>query len=386
MLKVDSSNINQGGKLLLMRAVILVCVMSVTLLSACAPQPVVESKRFFWPLPVPGVEPKIEYVGFYQSDEDVVTDKHAWADTYILGEYEAYSLFSSPFGVGTHSGQRLFVTDTSRRIVVVLDLVKEEVRVLKDQNGESHHLLSPTSVSEAADGSVLVVDSVMGRVFKYDANERYAGTVSDHLDLSRPIALTVDNKTQRLYLVDIGAHNVVIADLSGNLISKFGERGHSAGEFNFPIDIDLDEEGNVYVLDSLNFRVQVFSPEGKYLYQFGEQGTVAGAFRMPKGIAVSPEGFVCVTDALSHKFVVFDKKGEYLMTIGDRAYHLDGDTVSPGGFYLPKDIHADSNGGLWVVDSLNKMVHKFQYLTDDYLRKFPIDPDQVYFPKGVKFN
>ena len=87
---------------------------------------------------------------------------------------------------------------------------------------------------------------------------------------------------------------------------------------------------------------------------------------MPKGITVSTDGIVYVTDSLSHKFVVFNKEGDFLMTVGDRAYHLDKGEVSPGGFYLPKDIHVDINGGVWVVDTLNKMVHKFQYLNDDY--------------------
>ena len=82
----------------------------------------------------------------------------------------------------------------------------------------------------------------------------------------------VDDRNGLVYIVDIGAHNVVVLDQHGTFLFKFGERGSEVGQFNFPSDIALDEEGNVYVLDSLNFRVQVFSPSGDFLREFGEQG------------------------------------------------------------------------------------------------------------------
>ena len=103
---------------------------------------------------------------------------------------------------------------------------------------------------------------------------------------------------------------------------------------------------------------------------FGEQGTASGSFRMPKGIGVDASGHVYVSDALAHRFVVFDLEGEYLLTVGGKQRYRK--SVSPGGFYLPRGIDADDNDTVWVVDSLNRSLHRFQYLNEEFLEMHPV--------------
>jgi sugar lactone lactonase YvrE len=366
-----------------LRKIVLPAVAALLFLSACAQQKNNTINRYFWPLPVAGTSPQVEYIDFYQSDYDVKLDSASWADENVWGQFPPRAIFFNPFDVSSYSGDRVFVTDLSSRRVLILDRENREVRELKDMNGETHPLLQATSVAASADGSVYVVDTLMAKVFKYDAEEHLIAKLSDGLFLSRPVAVAVDDRHGLVYVVDVGAHNVVVSDQQGTLLFKFGERGSEVGQFNYPTDIALDKEGNVYVLDSLNFRVQVFSPSGEFLREFGEHGTSPGSFQIPKGIAVSTQGHVYVTDALSNKFVVFDTEGNYLLTLGDKAYHLDDEEVTPGGFYAPRGIDVDVNGAIWVVDGMNKMVHQLQYLTEDYLNKFPIVPEQVYFPPGT---
>jgi hypothetical protein len=88
---------------------------------------------------------------------------------------------------------------------------------------------------------------------------------------------------------------------------------------------------------------------------------------------------VYVTDSRANRFVIFDLAGNFLLSIG--AKHLVGEGfVAPGGFYLPQGVAADRSGGIWVVDSLNRMVHQFQYLDETYLREHPIDPAEIFLP------
>ncbi len=362
------------------RTTIVLHLLMAFFMSSCAPHVETVSKRYFWPLPVNNVDPKVEYIAFYQSTEDVLDKSYGWMDEYVLGKFPPVALFSSPYGVGSFSGQRVFVSDTEEHKVLVLDRKANEIRDLKDAEGKSYFFAAPLGVCETADGYVYVADSFRSQVHKFNPKERLVDSFGGESVLKRPVSVAVYDKL--VYILDVGAHQVVVFDDQGNLMYTFGGRGNDPGQFNFPTDIDLDQDGNVYVLDALNFRVQVFSPSGDFIREFGEQGTELGSFRIPKGLAVSAQGHVYVTDSLSHRFVVFDLKGQYLLTLGDRSYALNKGEISPGGFYMPRDIAVDSNGGIWVVDGLNKMVHHFQYLTEAYLSKYPISREQIFVPRA----
>lgn len=53
-------------------------------------------------------------------------------------------------------------------------------------------------------------------------------------------------------------------------INAFGTVGSEPGQFNQPIDVEVDEDDNIYVMDSINSRVQVFDKDGEFLTEFGE--------------------------------------------------------------------------------------------------------------------
>lgn len=64
---------------------------------------------------------------------------------------------------------------------------------------------------------------------------------------------------ERIYVTEDVDHQVVILEEDGSVLGTFGAEGSAAGQFQFPGDIDVDDAGLVYVADSFNHRVQVFS-------------------------------------------------------------------------------------------------------------------------------
>lgn len=151
---------------------------------------------------------------------------------------------------------------------------------------------------------------------------------------------------------------------------EWGELGVDLGQFNHPRGLAVGPEGDVYVVDSDNHRVQVFDDQGTFLRAWGSrcdlstgQGCVDpdgdgplapgdSQFLEPWGVAVSGDGRVYVADTWTHRLQVSDidgafqaKWGSYGQTASE-AYHL----------YGPRDIAVDTAGRVFVTDTGNKRV------------------------------
>ncbi|MFQ5946834.1 MAG: 6-bladed beta-propeller, partial [Anaerolineae bacterium] len=140
----------------------------------------------------------------------------------------------------------------------------------------------------------------------------------------------------------------------------WGELGQSEGEFNQPRDLDFDTEGNLYIADSLNHRIQVFDPDGGFIREWGGAGSGPGEFTEPWGVAVDREaGRIYVADTWNHRVQVFTLLGRFINAWG---FHNDSRDVAgadPLGFFGPRDVAVDANGDVWVTDTGNKRLVKF---------------------------
>jgi DNA-binding beta-propeller fold protein YncE len=83
--------------------------------------------------------------------------------------------------------------------------------------------------------------------------------------------------------------------------------------FHYPTNVALSPEGDLYVCDGYgNARVHKFSADGRLLFSWGEPGSAPGQFRIPHGIAVDRQGQVYVADRENSRIQVFDSDGKYL--------------------------------------------------------------------------
>ena len=141
-------------------------------------------------------------------------------------------------------------------------------------------------------------------------------------------------------------------------LATWGYRGNAPGQFNGPRGVTTDAEGNIYVADTYNHRVQVFGPDGAFLRQWGSEGVLPGQFKEPWGIGVAPNGDVYVADTWNHRIQVFDREGKLL-----RAWGQFGEVASPYDspalFYGPRDVAFAPDGSFYVSDTGNKRVIKY---------------------------
>src|SRR2546426_229589 len=73
-------------------------------------------------------------------------------------------------------------------------------------------------------------------------------------------------------------------------VLKWGSWGFGPGQFEYPYGLAADAQGNVYVADKGNDRIQKFRGDGTFIRQWGGGGSDPGQFDGPTGIAISADG------------------------------------------------------------------------------------------------
>jgi tripartite motif-containing protein 71 len=130
---------------------------------------------------------------------------------------------------------------------------------------------------------------------------------------------------------------------SGGTLGQFGSFGSGDGQFDFPSGIAIDPSGDVWVLDSENYRVQEFSPTGEYLKQFGEEGEGPGKLGWALGLAISG-GNLYLSEPYAGRVQEFSASGAYVRAFDEKGAGLGESNVPYGIASEP------GTGDLYVVE------------------------------------
>jgi len=241
----------------------------------------------------------------------------------------------------------MYVTDINR--IRVFDFSKKKYYVIGKGT-----LRNATGIAVSSDGTVYVADSGLKKVLIKKPNEPKAIIIGgDKID--GPGGMTIDESRGRFLVADAKRHVVVAFSLDGKFIRDIGQRGDAPGTFNIPYDVEVDDDGYIYVMDSGNFRVQILDPEGRYVTEFGGVGAAPGLFSRPKGIAIDSDGYIYAVDAAFGNFQIFDAEGNVYLAVGENG-------SAPSNFLLPFGIAIDKEEKIYVVDQMNRRVQIFERL------------------------
>ena len=174
-----------------------------------------------------------------------------------------------------------------------------------------------------------------------------------------------------LYILDTGNHQVLHMTTDGQLINSWGEFGSAdggdaaPGRFNEPWGIAISPEGEIFIADTWNHRIQKFDDEGNFLTTWGHFGQreSSDAFWGPRDVVVDQNGHVYVSDTGNKRIAVFDTEGTFITEFGEVGF---GD----GQFDEPSGLALDIEGNLYVADTWNQRIQVFSPDVDGVAQYF----------------
>jgi DNA-binding beta-propeller fold protein YncE len=334
-------------------------LLLVLLPAACFPQRAAEREplpEILWPLPPE--RPRIVFVNSFSRPEDMDMKEGGLKSFFSLFYQQERKDIVKPYGIETDGAGRHFVVDTSEKKVHVFD--KGNMVYYSFPENETS-FKKPIDIAVGKDGYVYVTDSVDGvvKIFK-ENGKKFVGEIGRHV-LGRPSGLAINEKKNELMVVDTLSSQVVIYHIDNKEFKgTIGRDGSEEGAFHYPTNIFVSRDGDIFISDSLNFRIQVFSADREFIRSFGKAGNGPGFFSRPRGVAVDSDGNIYVVDALFDNVQVFDSEGMLLMDFGGPGYGY-------GEFWLPSGIYIDSKDRIYVSDTYNKRVQVFQYIKNGEL-------------------
>jgi DNA-binding beta-propeller fold protein YncE len=343
----------------------LMCLVMVGVAGCVAVKPPTTKKKHvqtIWPEPPDPPRFAFDWVIFGSASVEPVTEDQKLQEALLGRSGRRNEPFGKPYAITVNKG-RIFVSDSVSRAVRVFDAPSGTYFVIGAPNEENHaaRLMKPLGIDTDAQGTLYVMDATLKQVKVYSRDGEYLRTLLKPGDIDRPSSVTVDPDGERIYVVDIGGpqsenHRVRVYNATtGEHLFDIGKRGSGPGEFNLPRDVAIAPNGDLYVSDGGNFRIEVFDHNGKFLRTFGEIGKQLGNFGRPKELAIDKDGNVYVIDAAFGNFQIFNSEGQLLMFIGERS-NING----PGKYMLPSGIAVDEDGRVYAVDQWFKKVDIFR--------------------------
>lgn len=299
------------------------------LLTACGSQPVSKGPKhsvFYPPLPQ---QPRIQYLTTITTEEDIAGKKKQDLSSFLIGGTSRNRLLR-PYAVA-HEKDFIYVTDAKFKKIVTIDLKKATMGFFPSERMGT--LAEPMGLFVDADGSKYVADLGRGQVIVYDSQNKYLRTYGAPNEY-KVTDVVVDG--ERVYVCENGTHEILVLDkASGKVVQRIGGRGQEEGKFRFPSFLSLDQDGNLFVTDPLNFRVQMFNRNGDFVRFFGYPEAGPGGMVRPKGHVVSRDGKLYIADAGMEIVQIFDVAStDPLLAFGK---HGSG----PGGTDMPYNVDID---------------------------------------------
>jgi DNA-binding beta-propeller fold protein YncE len=294
--------------------------------------------------------------------------KATWMDRLAGGQSQAEKFnpktfpfqLIGPCGIAIDSKGLVYVADQKVGAVFIFNLETRDTQLIR--NGYEAHFGWINGLAIDDDDRLFVSDGKMHRVIIFNTKHEVENQITD--GLVDPVGLALDTTNRFLYVVDTQQDQVIVYDADTlKLLRRIGTGGKNhflttPGDFGAPQGVAVDKDGNVYVTDTLNNRVEIFDADGNFISLFGKHGDGPGYFARPKGIAVDSDGHIWVADEMEDRLQVFNREGQLLTYVGT------GHGELPGQFKALVGVAIDKQNRVFTTEQFPGRLQEFRYVSD----------------------
>ena len=291
--------------------------------------------------------------------------------------------FTDPFGVAVDRRGNVLISDgATNRIRLITP--QGEVKTIAG-SGEGHgdgpameaQFNTPSGIAFDRDGDLLIADTSNNRIRKLSADYQTVTTVAGggaagfkdgaagEAQFDGPMAIAVDAQGN-IYVAD--AYNDCVRKITadGSVSTFAGAAGAAAVaiQLDTPCGVAVDALGNLFVADTGGNDIHKITPGGEILHLLTQPAGAAELFhrsRRPIALAATHDNFVYFTTADDSIVGRINPDGSFTHIAGDWAGYADGPRLQ-AQFNHPAGVALDREGNLFVADSQNYLIRKIEMI------------------------
>jgi sugar lactone lactonase YvrE len=297
------------------------------------------------------------------------------------------ALFDHPYGVAVDPQGNIYVADQVNNRIrkispgrVVSTLAGSGTQGFANGDGNAAQFYYPAGVATDAQGNIYVADggnNCIRKISPVGAVSTIAGSSTPGFadgngaaaQFNGPLGVTTDAQGN-IYVADVDNNRIrkistsgVVSTIAGSGTAGFANGAGTAAQFNGPTGVATDAQGNIYVCDNSNHRIRKIIPggvvstiAGSGTQGFADGNGAAAQFNYPVGVATDAQGNIYVADYHNQRLRKISPTGIVSTLAGsDTAGFADGNGTA-AQFAAPTGVATDAQGNIYVADTFNNLI------------------------------